>query len=349
MKLGLNLGYWGGGNDADNLALAKEADALGYDSAWAAEAYGSDVATVLAWVAAQCPNIGIGSAIFQIPGRTPALTAMTAATLDTLSGGRFRLGLGLSGPQVSEGWHGVRFDKPLARTREYSDIVKMALSRQKVRYDGQHYTLPLPDGPGKALQLTVHPVREHIPFYLAAVGPKNLELTGELFDGWLAIFYSPEYAKESLAHIETGRAKVGKTMDGFDVVPSMPIVIGDDVQACADPIRWYAALYIGGMGSREKNFYNQLAVRMGYEAAAKEIQDLYLDRKYDEAAAAVPFEFLDQTALLGSKERIAERMQVLAASGVTTLTITPSTGDINERKAALKTAVEALELAGVGS
>jgi F420-dependent oxidoreductase-like protein len=348
MRLGLNLGYWGGGNDADNLALAREADALGYDSAWAAEAYGSDVATVLAWVAAQCPNIGIGSAIFQIPGRTPAMTAMTAATLDTLSGGRFRLGLGVSGPQVSEGWHGVRFDKPLARTREYSDIVKLALRREKVRYDGEHYTLPLPDGPGKALQLTVHPVREHIPMYLAAVGPKNLELAGELFDGWLAIFFSPDYAQESMASIEAGRAKVGKTLEGFDVVPTVPIIVGDDLAACVDPIRWYAALYVGGMGSREKNFYNQLAVRMGYEEAAKKVQDLYLERKYDEAAAAVPQEFIEQTALLGTKEQIAEKMQVLAAAGVTTLTLTPFTGDVEERKATLRTAVEALELAGVG-
>ncbi|MGZ4616100.1 MAG: LLM class F420-dependent oxidoreductase [Actinomycetes bacterium] len=348
MKLGLNMGYWGMGNDADNLALAVEADRLGYSVAWVAEAYGSDAPTILSWVAAQTTQIDIGSAIFQIPGRTPANCAMTAATLDSLSGGRFRLGIGVSGPQVSEGWHGVRFDKPLARTREYIEIVNMALSRQKVRYDGQHYVLPLPDGPGKALQLTVHPVREHIPTYLAAVGPKNLELTGELFDGWLAIFYSPEYAKESLGHIAAGRAKVGKTLEGFDVVPSMPMVVGDDPQACADPIRWYAALYVGGMGSREKNFYNQLAVRMGYEEAAKEVQDLYLDRKYDEAAAAVPFDFIDQTALLGSKERIAEKMQVLAASGVTTLTITPSGGSIEERLAGLTTAVEALELAGVG-
>ncbi|MDX6220096.1 MAG: hypothetical protein QOJ48_1777, partial [Frankiales bacterium] len=270
------------------------------------------------------------------------------ATLDSLSGGRFRLGLGVSGPQVSEGWHGVRFDKPLERTREYVDIVNMALRRERVKYEGKHYVLPLPDGPGKALQLTVHPVRDHIPTYLASVGPKNLELTGELFDGWLAIFYSPEYAKESLAHIETGRAKVGKTMEGFDVVPSMPMIVGDDQRACADSIRWYAALYIGGMGSREKNFYNQLAVRMGFEAAAKEVQDLYLDKKYDEAAAAVPFEFLEQTALLGSKEQIAEKMQVLAASGVTTLTITPG-GSPEEQKAGLRTAVEALELSGVGS
>ena len=349
MKLGLNMGYWGAGNDAENLDMAKEADRLGYAVAWVAEAYGSDAPTILAWVAAQTTQIDIGSAIFQIPGRTPANCAMTAATLDSLSGGRFRLGIGVSGPQVSEGWHGVRFDKPLGRTREYIDIVNLALTRQKVRYDGKHYVLPLPDGPGKALQLTVHPVRDHIPTYLASVGPKNLELTGELFDGWLAIFYSPDFAKESLSHIEAGRAKVGKTLEGFDVVPSMPIIVGDDPRACADPIRWYAALYVGGMGSREQNFYNQLAVRMGYEDAAKEIQDLYLDRKYDEAAAAVPFEFLDQTALLGSKERIAEKMQVLAASGVTTLTVTPSAGDLEERKRTLRVAVEALELAGVGT
>jgi F420-dependent oxidoreductase-like protein len=348
VKLGLNLGYWGGGNDAENLVLAQEADRLGFSVAWVAEAYGSDAPTVLAWVAAQTTSMDIGSAIFQIPARTPANCAMTAATLDALSGGRFRLGLGVSGPQVSEGWHGVRFDKPLARTREYSDIVKMALRREKVRYDGAHYTLPLPDGPGKALQLTVHPVREHIPMYLAAVGPKNLELCGELFDGWLAVFYSPEFGKEQLVSIEAGRAKVGASLDGFDVVPTVPIVVGDDVRACADPIRWYAALYVGGMGSREKNFYNQLAVRMGFEAAAAEIQDKYLSRDYDGAAAAVPFEFLEQTALLGPKKRIAEKMQELAASGVTTLTLSPFTGSIEERKATLRTAVEALELAGVG-
>ena len=347
MKLGLNLGYWGAGNDADNLALALEADRLGYDVAWVAEAYGSDAATVLAWVGAQTTTIDIGSAIFQIPGRTPANCAMTAATLDTLSGGRFRLGLGVSGPQVSEGWHGVRFDKPLARTREYSDIVKMALSRQKVRYNGQHYVLPLPDGPGKALQLTVHPVREKIPMYLAAVGPKNLELAGELFDGWLAIFYSPDYAKEALSSIEAGRAKAGKTMEGFDVVPTAPLVVGDDVQACADAIRWYAALYVGGMGSREKNFYNQLAVRMGFDEAAGKIQDKYLARDYDGAAQEVPFEFIDQTALLGPKERIAEKVQAMAASGVTTLTVSPFGATQEAKLASLRTALEAVELAGV--
>ena len=349
MELGLNLGYWGAGADADNLARAQEADDLGFAVAWVAEAYGSDAATVLAFVAAQTTRIDLGSAIFQIPGRSPANCAMTAATLDTLSGGRFRLGLGVSGPQVSEGWHGVRFDKPLTRTREYSDIVRLALSGQKVRYEGQHYVLPLPDGPGKALQLTVHPVRQQLPMYLAAIGPKNLELAGELFDGWLAIFYSPDHAPEQLGQIAAGRAKVGRTLEGFDVVPTVPIVVGDDPRACADPVRGYAALYVGGMGSRDKNFYNQLATRMGYDAAAAEVQDLYLARDYEAAAAAVPFEFLDATCLLGPTERMAERMQVLAASGVTTLTLSPFAGSLEERKATLRTAVEALELAGVGS
>ena len=348
MQLGLNLGYWGAANDADNLVLAQEADRLGFAVAWVAEAYGSDAPTVLAWVAAQTERIDIGSAILQIPGRTPANCAMTAATLDKLSGGRFRLGLGVSGPQVSEGWHGVRFDQPLQRTREYSDVVKLALSRQKVRYQGQHHVLPLPDGPGKALQLTVHPVREHLPMYLAAVGPKNLELSGELFDGWLAVFYSPEFAEDQLASIATGRARAGKTLEGFDIVPSVPIVVGDDPRACADPIRGHAALYVGGMGSRDKNFYNQLAVRMGYDEAAARVQDLYLSREYDAAAQAVPYEFLDQTALLGPKERIAEKMQDLARSGVTTLTLFAFVGDLEERRATLRTAVEALELAGVG-
>lgn len=347
MKLGLNLGYWGNGNDADNLALAQEADRLGFDVAWVAEAYGSDCVSVLAWVGAQTQRMDIGSAIFQIPGRTPANAAMTAATLDALSGGRFRLGLGVSGPQVSEGWHGVRFDKPLARTREYTEIVKMALRRERVQYDGQHYVLPLPDGPGKALTLTVHPVREEIPMYLAAVGPKNLELCGELFDGWLGLFYSTDFAHESLAHIAAGRAKAGRTMDGFDVVPTMPLVVGDDPRALKDHVSWYSALYIGGMGSREKNFYNDLACRMGYEEAAKKVQDLYLDKQKDAAAQEVPFEFVDKTSLLGPKERIAERMQELAASGVTTLTVTPFSLTLDERVGMLRTAVEAAELAGV--
>jgi F420-dependent oxidoreductase-like protein len=349
MELGLNLGYWGAGNDADNLVLAQEADRLGYSVVWAAEAYGSDAATVLAWVAAQTERIDVGSAVFQIPGRTPALTAMTAATLDTLSGGRFRLGLGVSGPQVSEGWHGVRFDKPLARTREYVDIVRKALRREVVRAEGEFFTLPLPDGPGRALRLTVHPVREHIPVYLAAVGPKNLELAGEIADGWLAIFLSPSHAGEWLGHIAAGRAKVGKDLTGFDVVPTVPMVVGDDLDVCAAPLRAYASLYIGGMGSREQNFYNQLAVRMGYDQEAAQVQERYLARDYAGAGAAVPFAFIDSTSLIGPKERIAEGMRAYADAGVTTLTVATYAPTLDERIATLRTAVEAAELAGVAS
>lgn len=338
MKLGVNLGYWGAGNDADNLALAREADRLGYAVCWAAEAYGSDAATVLAWVAAQTERIDVGSAVFQIPARTPAMTAMTAATLDSLSGGRFRLGLGVSGPQVSEGWHGVRFAAPLGRTREYVEIVDLALTRKKLEYHGKHFELPLPDGPGKRIQLTVHPVREHIPVYLAAVGPKNLELAGEIADGWLAVFYSPQFAGDQLAAIKTGREKAGKTMEGFDVVPTVPIVVDEDVERAAELVRWYAALYIGGMGSREQNFYNQLACRMGFEKEAAKVQELYLAREHRNAAAAVPLEFVDATSLLGSPERIGRRIAEFEAAGVTTLSLSPFAATLDERLAALDTA-----------
>lgn len=349
MRLGLNLGYWGMGNDADNLVLAREADRLGYSVVWAAEAYGSDAATVLTWVAAQTEQIDVGSAVFQIPGRTPANTAMTAATLDTLSGGRFRLGLGVSGPQVSEGWHGVRFDRPLQRTREYVEIVRKALRRERLSYDGEFFTLPLPDGPGKALTLTVHPVREYLPIYLAAIGPKNLELCGEIADGWLAIWFAPESAAEIMAPIVAGREKAGKTMEGFDVVPTVPVVIGDDVQAAADPIRPFSALYIGGMGSREKNFYNQLASRMGYEKEAIEIQDKYMAKDYSGAAAAVPLEFIDSTSLIGPRDRVKDRLSAFADAGVTTLTIATYAGSLDDRVATLRTMAEVLEESGLAS
>ncbi len=347
MQLGVNLGYWGAGNDADNLALAREADKLGYSVVWAAEAYGSDAATVLAWIAAQTEQIDIGSAVFQIPGRTPANCAMTAATLDTLSGGRFRLGLGVSGPQVSEGWHGVKFDKPLARTREYTDIVRKALRRERLQYEGEFFTLPLPDGPGKALTLTVHPVRDYIPMYLAAIGPKNLELAGELFDGWLAIFYSPEFAPELLANIATGREKVGKPLEGFDVVPTVPVVFGDDVEACAMPLRAYSALYIGGMGSRDKNFYNKLVSRMGYEEAAADIQNKYLSKDQVGAMAAVPLDFMDKTSLIGPPDRVRDRLHAYADAGVTTLTVATYAGSLDERLQTLRTMAEVVEAAGL--
>jgi F420-dependent oxidoreductase-like protein len=351
MRLGVNLGYWGGGNDADNLALAREADRLGYSVCWVAEAYGSDAPTVLAWVAAQTQQIDVGAAVMQIPARTPAMTAMTAATLDTLSGGRFRLGLGVSGPQVSEGWHGVRFAKPLGRTREYVEIVRMALRRDRVQYSGEHWTLPLPDGPGKALKLTVHPVREQIPIYLASVGPKNLELTGEIADGWLAIFFSPGHAAISLDPLRAGRELAGHkgadAMVGFDVVPTVPVVFDDDLDAAAAPIRGYAALYVGGMGSREQNFYNALACRMGFEAEAGQVQELYLNKEYVQAAAAVPRDFVDATSLIGPPERIRDRMQEFAGAGVTTLTVSPFSATLEGRLQTLRRTSEALEAAGL--
>jgi F420-dependent oxidoreductase-like protein len=355
LRLGLNLGYWGLGNDADNLALAVEADRLGYDVAWAAEAYGSDAVTVLSWVAAQTHRIDVGSAILQIPARTPAMTAMTAATLDTLSGGRFRLGLGVSGPQVSEGWHGVRFAKPLGRTREYVDIVRMALRRESVRYDGEHFTLPLPDGPGKALKLTVHPVRPEIPVYLAAVGPKNLELAGEIADGLLAIFFSPEHADVSLDPVRAGRARSGRAADandplaGFDVVPTVPVAFGDDLEALAAPMRAYSALYVGGMGSKEQNFYNAQARRMGYEQAAERVQELYLARQHREAAAAIPVEFIDQTALIGPPERVRDRLHAYVEAGVTTLTVSAFDATLEQRLHTIRTMADVLDASGLAA
>lgn len=348
MRLGLNLGYMVGADDPQGkLRLTRHAEELGYEVVWAAEAYGSDSPTVLAWLAAQTTRIDLGSAVMQIPARTPAMTAMTAATLGLLSEGRFRLGLGVSGPQVSEGWHGVRFDRPLARTREFVDVVRLALARKTVAYEGQTYRLPLPDGPGKALKLTVVPYAGPIPIYLAAVGPKNLELAGEIADGWLAVFFAPGFADEQLGHLDAGRARADRSRDGFDVAATIPLVVGADPRACADPVRPYAALYVGGMGARGKNFYNQLAVRMGYEEAAATVQDLYLDHRPRDAMAAVPYEFIDSTSLLGTKERLAERLAEFAAAGVTTAALVPHGETVEEKLAALTTAAEALELAGV--
>ncbi|WP_018350404.1 LLM class F420-dependent oxidoreductase [Longispora albida] len=348
MRLGLNLGYWANAEQAQrNLAYTQEAERLGYSVVWAAEAYGSDNPATLAWLAAQTERIELGSAIMQIPARQPAATAMTAATIDTLSGGRFRLGLGVSGPQVSEGWYGVPFSKPLARTREYIDIVKKVLSRKTVTYEGKHYTLPLPDGPGKALKLSLHPHRTDIPVYLASIGPKNLELTGELADGWLAIFLEPEAAAEHLAHLAKGRAKVGKTLEGFDIAPAVPIVIGEDPEMCAEMVKGYASLYIGGMGSKEHNFYHALATRMGYGDAADEIQEHFLNKRYREAMAAVPFEFVDRTSLLGPVERIAERLKAYAEAGVTTLSVVSFDSDVEDGIETLRGAAKAFELAGV--
>ncbi len=352
MHLDLNLGYWGMGNDADNLALVAEADALGYRCVWAAESWGSDTVSVLAWIGATTSRIEIGSAIMQIPARSPAMTAMTAATLDTLSHGRFRLGLGLSGPQVSEGWHGVRYDKPLGRQREYVAVVRQVLSRQKLVFSGEHYRLPLPDGPGKALHLMIHPPRQTVPVYLAAVGPQNLRLAGEIADGVLAIFFAPDLAAETLDPIRAGREQAAPAagadaLAGFDVVPTVPVSVAATAEEAAEAVKGYTALYVGGMGSREKNFYNDQARRMGYPEEAARIQDLYLGRQQAAAAAAVPFELIDRTSLLGPVPRLAEGLARYAEAGVTALAVAPNGETLADRRQLLRDVVAAGEKAGV--
>jgi F420-dependent oxidoreductase-like protein len=343
MRLGLHIGYWGLGLTADEqLKLVREAESLGFDSIWSAEAYGSDAATVLAWLAGQTETIRLGSAIFQMPGRTPAMTAMTAATIDQISNGRMLLGIGSSGPQVAEGWHGQPFAKQLQRTREYVEILRKALARERLAYDGDSYVLPIPDGPGKALKLMIAPVQERIPIYIAAIGPKNTALTGEIADGWIPTFFSPEYMHESKKLLEEGAAKRegGKLPDDFDIAPMVSIAIDDDIDRARDAVRPLLALYVGGMGSRDKNFYNQLVSRYGFEDAAKEVQDLYLSGKKDEAAAALPAELIDQTTLVGSADHIKERLAVYADAGVGTLMVSPMDFTAEGRSRVLRTVAE---------
>jgi F420-dependent oxidoreductase-like protein len=333
MRLGLNVGYWGLGLTAgEQLELIREAEAAGFDSVWAAEAYGSDAATVLAWIAGQTERIKIGSAIFQMPARSPAMTAMTAATLDHLSNGRVIIGIGSSGPQVAEGWHGQRFPKQLQRTREYVDILRKALARERLEYDGEVYELPLPDGPGKALKLMIGTVQEKIPIYVAAIGPKNTQLVGEIADGWIPIFFSPEHVGESKKLLEEGAARAGRDLNGFEIAPTVQVRFDDDIDRARDSVRHFLALYVGGMGSRDKNFYNALVRRFGFEEAAKEVQDLYLEGKKDEAAAALPAELIDTVTLVGPREKIAERLDVYREAGVGTLIVTPVAFDADERK-----------------
>jgi F420-dependent oxidoreductase-like protein len=343
VKLGISVGYWGLGLTAgQQIELVKEAEAAGFDSVWAAEAYGSDAATVLAWIAAQTEKIKLGSAIFQMPARSPAMTAMTAATLDQISDGRVILGLGSSGPQVAEGWHGQRFPKQLQRTREYVEILRKALARERLEYDGEIYTLPLPDGPGKALKLTIAPVQDQIPIYIAAIGPKNTQLAGEIADGWIPLFFSPEHVSEAKKLLEEGASRSGRSLDAFQISPSVQIRIDDDIERARDAMRPFLALYVGGMGSREKNFYNALVRRYGFEDAAEEVQNLYLDGKKEEAAAALPDELIDTTTLVGPRDKIAERLAVYRDAGVGTLMVTPVAFDPEERKTMVRDLAEML-------
>lgn len=324
MKLGVHIGYWGLGlSSQDQLDVVREAERLGYDSVWTAEAYGSDAATILGWLAGQTSTIKLGSAIFQMPGRSAAMTAMTAATIDQLSDGRMLLGIGSSGPQVSEGWHGVRFARQLQRTRDYVAVVRMTLARERVEFHGETLELPLPDGPGKALKLTIAPVQPSIPIYLAAIGPKNTALAGEVADGWIPTLFSPEHVSEFRPLLEEGAARSGRSLDGFAIAPTVNVFISDDVEQARDLMRPFLALYVGGMGSREKNFYNALVRRYGFEDAAQEVQDLYLDGKREEAAAALPDELIDLVSLCGPRDRVRERLEVFREAGVHTLGVTP--------------------------
>src|SRR3954465_3145830 len=321
----------------DQLAIVQEAERLGYDSVWTAEAYGSDAATILGWIAGQTTRIKIGAAIFQMPGRSAALRAMTAAPLDQLSDGRMLLGIGSSGPQVSEGWHGVRFGKQLQRTREYVEVVRQALSRERVEFSGETVVLPLPDGPGKPLKLTISPVQERIPIYLAAIGPKNTALAGEIADGWIPTLLDPGHLSALREHLDEGAARAGRSLDGnFDIAPAVQVFIHDDADAARDALRPFIALYVGGMGSRKQNFYNQLVQRYGFEDAAREVQDLYLDGKKDEAAAALPAELIDTVTLCGPEDRVRDRLAVYAQAGVGTLGVSPMAFDAESRLEQLK-------------
>jgi len=324
MKLGVHIGYWGLGiSSEDQLKIVREAEQLGYDSVWAAEAYGSDTATVLGWLAGQTSTIRLGSGIFQMPGRSAAMTAMTAATIDQLSGGRMLLGIGSSGPQVAEGWHGQRFAKQLQRTREYVAVLRMALARERVQFHGETLQLPLPDGPGKALKLTISPVQERIPIYIAAIGPKNTALAGEIADGWIPTLFSPEHVSELRPLLEEGATRSGKSLDGFDIAPTVNVFVTDDLAAARDAMRPFIELYVGGMGSREQNFYNRVVQRYGFEAEAKTIQDLYLEGKREEAMAAIPEKLIDTVSLCGPRDVVRERIDVYRDAGVGTLGVTP--------------------------
>jgi F420-dependent oxidoreductase-like protein len=321
VRLGFYMGYAPPGtNPLELLELAREAERLGYDSAWAAEAWGVDAITPLAWLGALTDTIKLGTAIMQIPGRSPANAAMTAVTLDLLSGGRFLMGIGTSGPQVVEGWHGQEWGKPLGKTREYVEIVRAIVRRERLEHHGPHYDIPVQGGTGlgKPLKLMARPLRGEIPIYLAAIAPKAVEQAFEIADGWLPIFWSPEQAR-SVFPVERAR-------EGFDIAPSVPALLTDDIASGRDALKGYYSFYIGGMGARRKNFYNDLFARYGYEAEAHEIQDLFLEGKQREAAGRVPDAFVDEVALVGPVERMRDRLAAWRESGVSTLLV--STRDV---------------------
>jgi F420-dependent oxidoreductase-like protein len=338
LKLGLNTGYWAGGPPPGAAESVAEAERLGFDSIWTAEAYGSDCLTPLAWWGASTERVKLGTAIVQMSARQPAATAMAAMTMDILSNGRFILGLGVSGPQVVEGWYGMPFAKPLARTREYVAILRDVWARKgPLQADGQHYPLPLPDGTGlgKPLKSSIHPLREDIPIYLGAEGPKNIALCAELCDGWLALFFSPDHQELYTGSLREGFARPGarRTAEDFEVAATVPLIVSDDVDAAADALRPFYALYFGGMGAKGTNFHANVAIHMGYEAEVEEIAALYLAGRKDEAAAKVPRKLIEALALIGPREQIRDDLARWRESIVTTLLISGDT-------ATLRTAAE---------
>ncbi|PYN63163.1 MAG: LLM class F420-dependent oxidoreductase [Candidatus Rokuibacteriota bacterium] len=324
MRLALGQGYSGATLSPD-VDRVLEAERLGYDSVWTAESYGSDAVTTIAWIAARTTRIHVGTAIMQIGARTPAASAMTAMTLDALSGGRFRLGLGVSNPQVVEGWHGQRFGKPLARTREYVSIVRAILRREKpVEFSGEYYQIPYagPDATslGKPLKSILHG-RADLPIYLAAIGPKNVALAAEIADGWIPTLFAPSRIRMFREWLDEGFRRAGGPKPAFDVMAACPVVVGDDVRACRAQHKPAIALYVGGMGARSRNFYNETVRRYGYEEAAQTIQELYLAGRKREAEAAVPDALVDEVGLFGPRERIRERLAAYREAGVTTLAV----------------------------
>ena len=334
MRIGMSLNYAGG--FAETVTELADYEKAGLGIVFVPEAYSYDAVSQLGYIAARTDRLDIASGIFQLYSRTPALTAMTAAGLDYVSNGRFTLGIGASGPQVIEGWHGVPYDAPVGRTRELIEICRMVWRRERLSYDGRYYKLPLPPalgtGLGKPLKLINHPVRERIPIMVAAVGPKNVALTAELAEGWLPFFYLPERAAEVWGEpVAEGTAKRDPALGPLDVVAQAPLMIGDDVAGYRDLARPFFALYIGGMGARGRNFYHTLAHRLGYGAAADQIQDAYLDGRKAEAEMLVPAELLEQTSLIGPEGYVRERLAAFREAGATTLTVIPLAGTHADR------------------
>jgi F420-dependent oxidoreductase-like protein len=331
MKLGLQLGYWGAGPPPHAVELVDEAERLGFDSIWTAESYGSDALTPLAWWGSRTTRVRLGTSLCQLSARTPTAMAMAALTMDHLSGGRFVLGLGVSGPQVVEGWYGQSFAKPLARTRDYIEIVRSVLARKgPVTHDGPNYPLPYPGGTGlgKALKPIVHPLRADIPIIMGAEGPKNIALAAEIADGWFPIFFSPKAMKSFESSLAEGFARPGArhTLQTFEVLAFAPTIVADDVESAADSFRPHLALYVGGMGAKDMNFHFDVFARMGYEDAARKVQALYLDGHKDEAAAAVPTAMVEDIALIGPKEKVRDDLDAWRESIATTLLVS---GDVN--------------------